>query len=241
MRAPWGSRQPEPYFDHTDKIYMLALQEGAAVAVSSRPTNCIPTRRTSPPRRPPTPPSPAEAAKPAEAKVEKVEIDLDGIAARLEEVPVPAGNYADLAVAGKRLCWLDRNAEDREKSVAPVPGHRQQGRQAGHPDGRRERLRSIGGRQEDADCRKQNELLLWIATVKGAALKDPKTLADSQVDLKTWTFSVIPGDEFREAFLDAWRLHRDYFYDPNMHGVDWAAMREKYGGTGGAACATARN
>src|SRR6266542_1658459 len=29
-------------------------------------------------------------------------------------------------------------------------------------------------------------------------------------------------------FLDAWRLHRDYFYDPNMHRVEWKAVREKY-------------
>jgi tricorn protease len=66
------------------------------------------------------------------------------------------------------------------------------------------------------------------ASSKGAALKEAKALADSAVDLKSWTFSVIPREEFREAFVDAWRLHRDYFYDPNMHGVDWKAMREKY-------------
>ena len=77
--------------------------------------------------------------------------------------------------------------------------------------------------------RKQNDLLIVDATAKGAGLKDPKALADSQVDLKNWTFSVIPNDEFREGFLDAWRLHRDYFYDRNMHGVDWTAMRNKYG------------
>ena len=29
-------------------------------------------------------------------------------------------------------------------------------------------------------------------------------------------------------FVEAWRLERDYFYDRGMHGVDWAAMREKY-------------
>ena len=53
--------------------------------------------------------------------------------------------------------------------------------------------------------------------------------SDHQVDLKNWTFPVIPSDEFREAFVDAWRLHRDYFYDRNMHGVNWKAMRDKYG------------
>jgi len=46
--------------------------------------------------------------------------------------------------------------------------------------------------------------------------------------LRDWTFSVIPSDEFHEAFLDAWRLHRDYFYDPHMHAVNWTSMRNKY-------------
>lgn len=56
----------------------------------------------------------------------------------------------------------------------------------------------------------------------------PKTMTDSRVDLKDWTFSVIPSDEFREEFLDSWRLHRDYFYDRHMHAVNWIAMRDKY-------------
>ena len=30
-------------------------------------------------------------------------------------------------------------------------------------------------------------------------------------------------------FADAFRFERDYFYDPSMHGVDWARMRTHYG------------
>jgi tricorn protease len=30
-------------------------------------------------------------------------------------------------------------------------------------------------------------------------------------------------------FRDAWRLERDFFYDPNMHGVDWDGMQRRYG------------
>ena len=66
------------------------------------------------------------------------------------------------------------------------------------------------------------------SSVKTDALKTPKTLDDAKVDLKAWTFSVIPAEEFREMFMDAWRLHRDYFYDRNMHSIDWKAMRHKY-------------
>ena len=27
---------------------------------------------------------------------------------------------------------------------------------------------------------------------------------------------------------EVWRIERDYFYDPNMHGVDWNAMWERW-------------
>ena len=33
-----------------------------------------------------------------------------------------------------------------------------------------------------------------------------------------------PRAEWRQIFLDAYRFERDYFYDPNMHGVDWNAL-----------------
>jgi tricorn protease len=39
---------------------------------------------------------------------------------------------------------------------------------------------------------------------------------------------VDPRAEWTQMFTDAYRFERDFFYDPNMHGVDWAAMRAKY-------------
>jgi tricorn protease len=41
--------------------------------------------------------------------------------------------------------------------------------------------------------------------------------------------TVDPKAEWRQIFNDVWRLERDFFYDPGMHGVDWTAMRERYG------------
>lgn len=40
---------------------------------------------------------------------------------------------------------------------------------------------------------------------------------------------VDPKAEWRQIFSDVWRFERDFFYDPNMHGVDWNAMRLRYG------------
>jgi len=40
---------------------------------------------------------------------------------------------------------------------------------------------------------------------------------------------IDPRAEWEQIFHEAWRINRDYFYDPGMHGADWPAMREKYG------------
>jgi C-terminal processing protease CtpA/Prc/Tol biopolymer transport system component len=53
-------------------------------------------------------------------------------------------------------------------------------------------------------------------------------LDDKQVNLKDWTFSLIPREEWRHMFTEAWRLERDYFYDPKLHGVDWPGLLQRY-------------
>jgi tricorn protease len=40
---------------------------------------------------------------------------------------------------------------------------------------------------------------------------------------------IVPKEEWKQIFNDVWRLERDYFYDPNMHGVDWNTMKSRYG------------
>jgi tricorn protease len=54
--------------------------------------------------------------------------------------------------------------------------------------------------------------------------KMKKTLATGSLETV-----VDPRAEWAQIFSDAWRIMRDYFYDPDMHGVDWKAMREQYG------------
>ncbi len=39
---------------------------------------------------------------------------------------------------------------------------------------------------------------------------------------------VDPRIEWKQMFHEAWRIERDFFYDPNLHGVDRAAIEKKY-------------
>ena len=42
------------------------------------------------------------------------------------------------------------------------------------------------------------------------------------------TATIDPQEEWKQIFHDAWRVQRDFFYDPYMHGVNWNAVRDQY-------------
>ncbi len=52
--------------------------------------------------------------------------------------------------------------------------------------------------------------------------------SDGKLKLDAIQVRVDPRAEWPEIFDEAWRVNRDYFYDPKMHGRDWAAMKAKY-------------
>jgi tricorn protease len=66
---------------------------------------------------------------------------------------------------------------------------------------------------------------LYVIDARASKAND---LDDSRVDLSGWSFPIDVREDWKQIFVDAWRLERDYFYDPAMHGVDWDATLEKY-------------
>jgi tricorn protease len=52
---------------------------------------------------------------------------------------------------------------------------------------------------------------------------------EKTVPMSEMMMSLVPQEEWQQIFNDVWRFERDYFYDSTMHGVDWGAMKERYG------------
>ena len=48
------------------------------------------------------------------------------------------------------------------------------------------------------------------------------------VDTDRWYVSIWPKLEYQQMYSDAWRLLRDYYYDPKMGQVDWPLMYHRY-------------
>ncbi len=154
-------------------------------------------------------------------KLPPAAIDLDGIAVRLVPVPVPPGRYQSLAVAENALFWLSLPiGEEHVGKVETVAIGRTQPEVKTVAD--KVSKFELSGDGKHLLLVREKELLMANAAVE---VPDAKK---AQVELAGWTFSVKPREEWRQMFADAWRLHRDFFYDRGMHGLDWPAVRKKY-------------
>ncbi len=221
--SPWGQRNPMPYFDKQSRIYAVALNKAAKWPFAQK--NELQTK-------------PAAAAKLTEAGDKKVEakpetkstqVDEDGLFTRLYEVPVPAGNYTELNVDAKRLYVLSGDTSIERKrhlrTIAIEAG-------GNTPPVVETFLDDVRSYEISADgkkilLRRTNERAtdFWVVD---AASKAPADLPKFALNLRDWSFTLDPRAEWQQTFTDAWRMHRDYFWDVNMHGADWQAVRQKY-------------
>ena len=163
----------------------------------------------------------AGAPKPeAKKEHEEVRIDLDGISQRILALPVPARDYRTLLAGKTGVLFLA---------------------QAGTPGGASSALYKF-----DLKTRKTDRFLEGAVTAVLAANGEKMLVAQSgnrwsvvgvntqpkpgdgalKLDgLETW---VDPRAEWNQMFRESWRVQRDFFYDPNLHGVDVKAMQSRY-------------
>jgi len=167
----------------------------------------------------PSPPPARPDAKPATPPA--VRVDLDRIGQRILALNVPAGDYSALA-AGMPGTLFYAEAP-RSGAAVPLNLHRFQLRD------RRATpfLEGIRSYTLSADARK----LLYSAPGNrwGIVPTDrPAKVGDGSLDLSKAEVYVNPRAEWAQIFDETWRVQREYFYDPAMHGADWDAVYKKY-------------
>jgi tricorn protease len=149
------------------------------------------------------------------------EIDLDGIATRLIELPIPAGNYNRLTATAKFLFYT-------AKAVGFETKPRLLRLDISNKDPKPKLLaEDVKAWEISAN---HQRVMIRIADkfhVVPVEIEAPAKLEKS-VNLSDWAFSLDPREEWRQIYVESWRMLRDYFYDPKMHGVDWPAIRKKY-------------
>ena len=214
VSSPWGPNQPEPFFDKTTGIYAIALTKGERFPFlpPDELQQTAPTGNTKPK---------SKNGKDTSKSVD-VSIDFSGIQGRTYEVPVAAGTYSNLSMNDKVLFVTERPNEIGAKTkLEAIEIKNKDVSVKALVDG----ISSyeLSGNGKKLMIRKGEEIY-----VVDASVNPPAEIGKDAVNLKSWTFSFNPKEEWRQMFIDAWRLERDYFYDPNLQGVNYEATLKRF-------------
>jgi tricorn protease len=217
----------------TRSVYMIVLDktqpsplapesDDEKVAAESTPSPS-PTPGAS--GQPSTPDAGGQAApgKPGgQKKPAVVRVDLEQIGQRVLALPMPARNYAGLATGKDGILFL--------AEAPPVVG---------------EDDPPLTIQKFDLSTRKTDRFLEGVTSFdvsasgekalfrRGeqwfiAATAQPPKPGEGALRLDDLTVQVDPRAEWRQMYHEVWRIERDFFYDPNHHGLDLKAAEAKY-------------
>lgn len=205
-------------FQHpiTRSVYAVVLKKGEASPVE--------------------PQSDEEKAKPAEKKEEKKEekageavkvtVDLEGIAQRIVALPVRAANYEGL-LAGKTgiLFLAEMPAVPSLDSLEGPPSF-----SVSKFDLSTRKTEPFLSAAADFHVSADGEKALyklgkgWFIAGTAAA---PKA-GEGALNLSDMEVYADPRAEWSQMYREVWRIERDFFYDPNHHGLNLTVAARKY-------------
>ena len=233
-----STREYDPVYDN--RLFALGFPRGVRVLA-------IPLRRELPSPFEPEPRSPAEEparepAQPTETP-RTVRVDLEAIADRVVAAPIAEGRYDELRVARNRLLFLSH-------PIKGALGNRWDDTQSAPPadaklvsyDLREQREETWVDGVSDFELSPDRAVLAYRKGFRLRVLRaDKKPGADDSagpgdapgrrsgwIDLGRLKVSVDPPSEWRQMFLEAWRLQRDHFWVGDMSGVPWERIRDRY-------------
>ena len=153
-------------------------------------------------------------------KIKDVKIALQNFENRVVVLPAAPGNYGNIAaVSGKVIYHRTPNtgAANKNKPVVYFDFEAREEKTI---------IDDADFFQVSADGKK-----ILLAKGNNYSVVDiaPSQKMEKMMPTAQLEMTVNPKEEWKQIFNDVWRLERDFFYDPNMHGVDWKEMREQYG------------
>ena len=151
----------------------------------------------------------ADKATPAD---KSVRIDVAGFENRVRAIPGPSSTYNALEAANNGVLYMVGgalklyNIDDKKEETI---------------------IEGIDG--YDVSANREKLIYKKGADYGIASIKAGQKPAEGMLSLDKLEMKIDPRAEWAQEFNDAWRHERDWFYDPNMHGVDWNEVRTRYG------------
>ncbi len=155
-----------------------------------------------------------------ETKPKGLEIDIDGFEQRAIILPPRAGRFDDLCAITSKLIYRRLPNTGSTDNRTPLLFF--------DVDKREEKVilddcdgLILSAKGEKILVRKGGDYSI-IDAREGQRM-------DKKLNFSGLEVNIDPRSEWLQIFNDVWRIERDFFYDPNLHGVDWAKMKERYG------------
>jgi tricorn protease len=237
-----SSRVTNPVFSARD-MQAVELQTDVPMVALLRPD--VPNPFADNAGLPPAPQNPAPQAKAEKAKKDKVKADKkravdpldatevpvtpvsitwEGLTDRVAPFPVAPGSYHRVAATQDVVYWIGRPPSGAADATPPSSLW------AYSLHDRQLNLFATGVDAFDLPMHGASMALVRggnIAVVSATAT-GPGDPSAGAVDLSNVVAELDPAAEWRQIFFEAWRLQRDFFWDPALGGVAWEAERDRY-------------
>ncbi|MBN1154130.1 PD40 domain-containing protein [candidate division KSB1 bacterium] len=155
----------------------------------------------------------------------RVAIDFKGIENRVEALPIGRGNYRNLAVTDSKLFYLNKDEGDFNRFEFRAIGPRDLYAYDFESKEEKVVIKGINGYHLSADG---STILYQKGDTIGMIPSDATDSEGKEISLADLRMYLDPITEWKQMFREAWRLERDFYYEPNMHGQDWDRLRDKY-------------
>jgi tricorn protease len=156
---------------------------------------------------------------------EKFAIDFEGLNQRILALPVPTAQLFNLqaGIAGE-IFYLERNGAGSTGS----PGEVRTLLRRYDLNKRKEEV--VLSEASDYEVTANGKKMLVVSRGSWSIVSATEKIepGKGKLNLDAIELRIEPRAEWNQIFQEVWRINRDYFYDPGMHGADWKAMRDKY-------------
>jgi tricorn protease len=214
----YGQTEFEHIYSDMTKIYFVTLARDTKNPLAPRSDEVKIREEPKPAEPPKAEPSKDEPKKdePRKDGVPEVKVDAENLVSRIAVVPGPAANYRALTSVGNRLYYA-RTGTREGPALYVFDFDKQAETQV---------VAGAGGYEISADGKK----MLVGSNLRYAIIDTPVSRVELRdyLDLSDLKVTVDRHAEWRQIFNESWRQMRDFFYAPNMHGLDWPAVRAKY-------------
>jgi tricorn protease len=145
-----------------------------------------------------------------------IKVDTEGLSGRIIGLPIQPAAYGSLASVGNKIYYIRRGSQDTRPLLLMYDLDKQKETELGQ----------INGFEISSDQKKmlvsQNRNYAIIDLPQG------KINIEKTLDLSDMEVTLNKHEEWAQVYEECWRQMREFFYAPNMHGLDWKGVGDKY-------------